>query len=150
MGILLYYITSIYFCWFEDDDNTFSSSLARFSTGSPDGNGVFLSTLYLNSSFQSIPRVTFLPTKVMYFLGTSNLLSCSPNITILSSVSFMTCPTWSSFSILTPLLKRVFPYLLIYAVKSTWPSEPHGSTNLPVGSGASRDTLYFFIISPIL
>src|SRR3712207_9350098 len=42
------------------------SSCPSFSTGSPVGSGAFLSTLYLNISLQSIPKMTFY--SIHYFL----------------------------------------------------------------------------------
>jgi len=54
---------------------TSSSSWARMSTDSPEGKGVCLSTLYLNSSSHSIPKMTFLTTKVILDFGASNLYS---------------------------------------------------------------------------
>ena len=45
------------------------------STDSPEGKDIYLTTLYLNSSSHSIPKMTFLTTKVILDFGASNLYS---------------------------------------------------------------------------
>ena len=62
-------------------------------------------------------------------------------------MSFITCPTWSSFIALTPLLNRDFGYSFSYVARSILVSGVDQEIFRCVGSGASRGTLYFLTIS---
>src|SRR3712207_9382234 len=63
------------------------------------------------------------------------------------ALPIFTCPIWSSFFALTPLLKRDFGYCFSYVPRSmSLSGEVHGSLRL-VGSGSLRETLYFLTIS---